>query len=84
MRASQGFPENRMLWENVGIVSEGRRIALGNTSFSTVKKCSTTEISSQQSHNKSEVDLAPLSLTTSDGQGKREAERVKQIAKLTR
>lgn len=51
MKTSQGFPEIRMLWENVGIVSEGKRIALGNTCFSIVKECSATEISSQKSHN---------------------------------
>lgn len=84
MRASQGFPANRMLWENAGIVSEGKRIALGNTCFSTVKECSTTEISSHQSHSQSEVDPDPLTLTTSDGQGKREEERTKQIVKLKR
>ena len=84
MRASQGFPENRMLWENIGIVSEGNRTALGNTSFSTFKECPAKEISSQQSRSKSEVDLAPLSLTTSDGQGKREEEKANQTAKLTR
>lgn len=71
-----------MLWGNVGIV--GKRITLGNTDFSTVKECTTTEICSQESCSRSEVDLALLSLITSDGQWKREEESAKQIAKATR
>lgn len=59
---------------------EENRLALGNTCFSTLKESSATEISPQQSHSKSEVELGPLPLTASDGQGESEE---KEQSKLT-
>lgn len=72
-----------MLSENFGIISEGENCAW-QFMFLHCQGVLNYKKFLQAVMSKSEVDLASLSLTASGGQKKREEEREKKLARLTR